>query len=52
MRSFAVVLFLACTAIPAAADYSFQPLGTFGQLRTEPRDIDDAGRVTGLLAGA
>lgn len=52
MKSTALVLLLLCAAVPAAADYSFQPLGTFGHLRTEPRDMDDAGRITGLLAGA
>lgn len=51
----ALLLLLATSALavrPAAAAYRFEPLGTFGELRTEPSDIDDLGRVAGLLSGA
>ena len=38
-------------AAPALADYTFEALGTFGELASEPAAINDAGRVTGTLTG-
>lgn len=37
--------------VQARADYTFEALGTFGELASEPAAINDAGRVTGTLTG-
>jgi len=35
----------------ARVEYRFEPLGTLGQLASEPTGINDSGRVCGLLTG-
>ncbi len=51
-RLLIALLFLSATAGVAGAGYRFQGLGTFGALTTDATDIDDLGRVSGLLSGA
>ena len=37
--------------VSTLADYAFQPLGTFGELASEPTGLNDSGQVCGILSG-
>ena len=52
MKAIVVLSLLFCLSLPAAAEYEFQPLGTFGRLISLPTDINSLGQVSGLLTGA
>lgn len=52
MLAFALAALAALAAAPASfAAYTFEALGTFGEMASEPAAINDAGRVTGTLTG-
>ena len=49
-----ILIGVACAlaaATPLAAAYTFQALGTFGELSSEPTAINESGQVAGTLTG-
>lgn len=50
-RMLAFALALLAMASASFAAYTFEALGTFGEMASEPAAINDAGRVTGTLTG-